>query len=157
MERALRKTLLDGAFTSVSIQRSRVMSAIRGKGNKSTEAKLQMALVSRGIRGFVMHPRTLPGKPDFLFSKEKLAVFVDGCFWHGCPICGHIPKTRSKFWRTKFQRNRNRDRKANTELGKLGFSVYRVWECELRRDPTRVVKTILQHRAASRSASSLMQ
>ncbi|MGD9382298.1 MAG: very short patch repair endonuclease, partial [Candidatus Thorarchaeota archaeon] len=73
----------------------------------------------------------LKGKPDFFFPEKRVVVFVDGCFWHGCPKCGHVPKTNSAFWRTKIQRNKERDNRTSTLLQEQGFTVIRFWEHEL--------------------------
>jgi DNA mismatch endonuclease (patch repair protein) len=73
------------------------MSLIRGKGNKQTEQALLALLKRDKITGWRRH-LPLPGKPDFAFTKQKVAVFVDGCFWHGCPKCYTRPKTNRKFW-----------------------------------------------------------
>jgi DNA mismatch endonuclease Vsr len=111
------------------------MGAIKGKGNKTTEVRLRMALVRQGLGGFRLHAAQLPGRPDFYFSSEQVAVFVDGCFWHGCPICGHTPKTRSAFWLAKFERNQARDRK-NVRLLRIGgIKVIRFWEHQLNNAP----------------------
>ncbi|MCK5612353.1 very short patch repair endonuclease [Candidatus Pacearchaeota archaeon] len=132
MEKRLKKHLKDGKFDNVSKQRSKVMSSIRGKHNRSTEICLKMALVRSGINGWKLHSQKLPGTPDFYFHSPKLAVFVDGCFWHGCPKCGHIPKTRSEFWEAKIKRTKQRDRKKRSELRKIGISTLGVWEHELK-------------------------
>jgi len=108
------------------------MSAIRGKHNQSTELRLRMALVKAGVRGWRLHIEELPGRPDFYFEGAKLAVFVDGCYWHGCPKCGHIPKTRTAFWKAKIKRNQERDKIKNLELRKLGTKSLRIWEHELK-------------------------
>src|SRR5688500_15793960 len=97
MEKLLRETLPGGQFLNVPKVRSRAMSAIRGKNNRSTEIKFRMALVRAGISGWSIH-ENLPGRPDVYFSGARVAVFLDGCFWHGCARCGHIPKTNSLFW-----------------------------------------------------------
>jgi DNA mismatch endonuclease (patch repair protein) len=131
MERFLKSKLENGSFGAVSSQRSRIMSAIRGKHNKTTELVLKMALVRAGVKGWVLHPATICGKPDFYFPSRRLAVFVDGCFWHGCPRCGHTPKTRSEFWQAKLQRNRERDRKTTKKLKRRGIRVLRMWEHDL--------------------------
>lgn len=107
------------------------MRAVKGKGNKTTERALRMGLVRMGLRGWVTTPYDVPGKPDFLFPEEKLAIFVDGCFWHGCPNCGHIPKKNTAFWETKIQRNKQRDEKNNQRLTALGYVVLRFWEHDL--------------------------
>jgi DNA mismatch endonuclease (patch repair protein) len=80
-----------------------------------------------------MHPR-LPGSPDFYFKSSRLAVFVDGCFWHGCRRCGHIPKTNTSFWAAKLSRNRERDRDVARDLRARGIVVVRIWEHELTSD-----------------------
>ena len=129
MERSL-KNLLPSGFENVSVVRSRVMGKIRARNNRSTELRLRMALIRQGRRGWVLHP-DLPGKPDFFFEREKLAIFVDGCFWHGCRKCGHIPKTRSVFWSAKIERNRLRDRNTARTLKASGITVLRIWEHSL--------------------------
>ena len=106
MELILRKKLKNGRFINVSPERSRMMGNIRSKGNRSTEKSFRFALVRAGISGWVLHPKRILGTPDFYFAKENVAIFVDGCFWHGCRKCGHLPATRSVFWRTKFEHNK---------------------------------------------------
>lgn len=132
MERYLKDVLGSRKFEDVCTTRSRTMAAIRGKGNKSTELRLRMALVRLGIAGWHLHSRALPGKPDFFFENERVAVFVDGCFWHGCPKCGHTPKTRSAFWVAKFERNKERDRRNVRSLMNSGIEVVRLWEHQLK-------------------------
>ncbi len=132
MEKVLKKYLKNGKFDNVTDERSKTMSAIRGKNNRTTEVKLRMALIRGGYSGFKLHVCDLPGTPDFYFKKTKLALFVDGCYWHGCPKCGHIPKTRSEFWEAKINRTKQRDRKKKRELNRLGVSVLRIWEHELK-------------------------
>jgi DNA mismatch endonuclease (patch repair protein) len=131
MERHLKSKLPNGEFVGVTLERSRIMSAIRGKSNKTTELRLRMALVRRGIAGWTLHPGSLQGNPDFFFPSSRVAVFVDGCFWHGCPRCGHTPKTRSQFWSAKLERNKQRDRRTGRLLGKMGVQVIRIWEHDL--------------------------
>jgi len=132
MERRLRKTLKGGKFTNVPEKRSRTMSAIHGKNNRTTELILRMALVRAGIKGWKTNVKDLPGKPDFFFNKQKLAVFVNGCFWHGCPKCGHYPKTRSSFWKMKILRNKERDKKNRLRLHGKGIMVTNIWEHSLK-------------------------
>ncbi len=108
------------------------MRAIRSRGNRSTEWRLRAKLMGRGIRGWELHPRNVFGVPDFFFPAERLAVFVDGCFWHSCPRCGHMPKTNADYWRLKIARNRQRDRTVSRGLRKSGCTVVRFWECEVR-------------------------
>ena len=110
--------------------RSIIMSKIRSKGNRSTELKMRMLLVRKGISGWQIHPRNTHGNPDFVFPELRLAIFVDGCFWHGCPRCGHLPKTNTKYWDTKLKRNIERDTRQRSLLSQIGWKVMRVWEHE---------------------------
>lgn len=132
MERYLQIRLGSRKFDDVDKVRSRTMSAIRGKGNKSTELALRMALVRAKVSGWKMHPTHLKGKPDFFFPRQKIAVFVDGCFWHSCPVCGHTPSTRKRFWGAKLRRNRERDLATVVSLEGAGITVLRIWEHELK-------------------------
>jgi len=86
------------------------------------------------------------GRPDFVFPARRLAVFVDGCFWHGCPRHGTMPKGNRSFWRAKITRNRERDREVGAELRRLGWKVLRVWEHELTvRNERRLVARLGRH------------
>ena len=111
-------------------QRSRNMSSIRSKGNATTEKRFMEILRSSKITGWRRHVK-LPGKPDFAFRKQKVAVFIDGCFWHGCPRCYRLPEDNRPYWRSKLLSNRRRDRRANRELHKLGWRPLRFWEHSL--------------------------
>ena len=139
MEKDLRKKLKNGRFENVPPKRSKTMSSIRGKGNKTTEVKFRLMLVRAGMRGWKLHPRGITGNPDFFFPQSQVAVFLDGCFWHGCPKCGHVPKTNSGFWKAKIQKNRARDRKNRAKLTKEGVRVVRFWEHELKTSPKRCI------------------
>lgn len=110
------------------------MGAVRGRSNRTTELKMRMGLVRSGISGWQSNRDDLPGKPDFYFSSEKLAIFVDGCFWHGCEMCGHIPKTNQEFWRAKIERNRQRHEIVSRLLEKEDIQSIRFWEHELKHD-----------------------
>lgn len=134
--------LPDGEFKNVPKSRSLAMGKIRGKGNATTEKRFRYALVSQGIRGWVLHPKEVIGKPDVYFVKEKIAIFLDGCFWHGCPKCGHIPKTNRKFWHTKILRNMERDKEKARILRKSGIKVVRFWEHKLLEEPSACVEKI---------------
>jgi DNA mismatch endonuclease (patch repair protein) len=90
-----------------------------------------------------VRPTGIYGRPDFVFLNPMVAIFVDGCFWHGCPSCGHIPTLNRPFWRTKLQQNRTRDRKVNTHLIEHGFRVVRIWECRLKMEPEASVELIM--------------
>jgi DNA mismatch endonuclease (patch repair protein) len=116
----------------VDKKRSKNMQAIRAKGNKSTELKLVKLFRENKITGWRRH-LPLPGKPDFTFRNEKLTLFVDGCFWHRCPKCFRNPKTNAEFWKNKIENNVKRDRKVTNELKQAGWSVVRLWECQLKK------------------------
>ncbi len=108
-------------------KRSQVMAAIRSNGNKATELKLASILRAHGITGWRRH-QPLPGKPDFVFRRERLAIFVDGCFWNGCPKNGRKPESNQNYWNKKLARNRSRDLKVCRELRKNHWGVLRFWE-----------------------------
>lgn len=122
-------------------QRKRNMSRIRGK-NTSPELKLRKMLWESGIRGYRVHYK-LPGKPDIVFTRKKVVVFVDGCFWHKCPVCFRPPETNAEFWDEKLQKNVERDLKVTKELEDLGWTVLRFWEHEVKKTPEDVVARIL--------------
>jgi DNA mismatch endonuclease, patch repair protein len=112
-------------------QRSRIMFAVRSKGNKSTEECLIKIMKNYNIIGWRRN-WPLSGKPDFVFPKHSLAVFVDGCFWHGCPRCYTEPKKNAEYWREKIRRNILRDRKNSRLLRSKGWHVIRIWEHSLK-------------------------
>lgn len=113
-------------------KRSALMSRIRGS-NTSPELKLRRVLFSRGFR-YRLNLRSLPGRPDIVFPRDKVAVFVDGCFWHSCPRHRAWPTTRSSFWREKLTANRSRDLRVSAILRGRGWLVVRIWEHEIEED-----------------------
>jgi DNA mismatch endonuclease, patch repair protein len=107
------------------------MAAIRGRNNKTTEAMLVSLLRRNQIWGWRRH-LPIPGRPDFTFTAQRLTIFIDGCFWHGCPKhSGHVSKS-GVFWTEKIQNNRARDVRVTRELKSRGWRVLRVWEHQLR-------------------------
>jgi DNA mismatch endonuclease, patch repair protein len=120
-------------------KRSDVMSRIRSRGNAQTELALVSLLKAHGITGWRRHfklkvqgsKKTV--RPDFVFPRERVVVFVDGCFWHGCPLHGTRPKGNAAFWRRKIEGNMARDRRVHRALRRSGWSVLRLWEHALRR------------------------
>jgi DNA mismatch endonuclease (patch repair protein) len=126
-------------------KRSRVMSRIRSRGNKDTELRLIAILRRYRVVGW-RRGQKLIGNPDFVFRNEKVAVFVDGCFWHGCPRCYRAPTSNEGYWTTKHARNRLRDKKVSRGLRRLGWRVVRIWEHQLRK-PESALKRILRARS----------
>ncbi len=112
-------------------KRSEVMSRIRGRGNRDTELVFRSLLRGAGITGWRRHYR-IPGRPDFAFPKPRVAVFLDGCFWHQCPKCSRLPKGNRAFWKTKLSANVARDRRVSATLRRSGWVVVRIWEHALR-------------------------
>lgn len=121
-------------------KRSQVMAAIPAKGNKATEQKLAAILRASGITGWRRNQRVF-GKPDFVFRSERVAVFVDGCFWHGCRWHCRMPKSRGYFWKPKIARNKARDREVGRILRKRGWKILRVWEHSLK-EPAKVLERL---------------
>jgi len=138
-------------------KRSEVMSRIRSRGNAATELALARVLRANGITGWRRQQKLIVEKlmvdggrrrgkghqpsaknhqlavrPDFVFLKSHTAIFVDGCFWHGCPRHGTRPKGNAAFWKKKFAANRDRDRLVNRTLRRAGWRVLRIWEHTLR-------------------------
>lgn len=112
-------------------ERSRLMAQIRSTGT-GPERRLRCALWTAGLRYRLRN--TLPGKPDVVFPAAKVAVFVDGCFWHGCPLHGRVPHANQAFWLKKFTRNIARDLAADAALTALGWLPLRLWEHEIEQD-----------------------
>lgn len=115
-------------------ERSANMARIRGK-NTGPEMRVRRIAHSMGLR-FRLHRKDLPGRPDLVFPKHRLAVFVHGCFWHRHPGCGRAstPSTRPEFWRAKFDANVERDLHQQAALTERGWKVLVLWECELKDD-----------------------
>lgn len=121
-------------------QRSYNMSQIKSKDTKPELCLRKILLLSK-IKNFRTN-YVLPGKPDLVFAKNKLAIFIDGCFWHKCPKCFVKPATRSKFWEEKIKKNVSRDKEINKTIRGLGWKILRFWEHEINMNPGKVVKKI---------------
>jgi DNA mismatch endonuclease (patch repair protein) len=117
------------------------MAAVKGRGNVSTELRAILLFKANCINGWRRGSR-LPGRPDFVFAKQRVAVFVDGDFWHGHPTRFRVPKTRTDFWLKKIQTNRSRDLRVARILRKMGWLVIRIWESRLKEDPDGVGRRI---------------
>lgn len=112
--------------------RSSIMQKVRSQGNKSTELQLITLFRDNGIKGW---RRNYPvkGRPDFVFPDQKVAIFVDGCFWHGHDCRNTRPKENEKYWQEKRERNIRRDEAVTNIFGNRGWTVVRIWECELKK------------------------
>jgi len=118
------------------------MGLIRSTGNQTTEVALARLLRSNRITGWRRH-LPLPGRPDFCFPGNGVAIFVDGCFWHACPRCYARPASNTAFWDRKRADNLARDKRVGRELRSMGFRVIRIYEHELKK-PTTVLRRILR-------------
>ena len=152
-------------------KRSAVMARIRSRGNAATELALARLLRAHGISGWHRHlliratvdssklkvdgrkrrgkdhqpsakNHQLTVRPDFIFARSRMAVFVDGCFWHGCPKHGTKPKGNAAFWRRKFSHNKKRDALVTLTLRQAGWRVIRIWECALKKHPLNCLRRI---------------
>lgn len=123
-------------------QRSFNMSRIKST-NTEPELKLRRLLYSHGCRGYRVHYK-LTGKPDIVFVSKKVAIFIDGCFWHKCPKCFVMPQTRKKFWKKKIEGNMVRDKEVNYRLKENKWKVIRFWEHEVRKNPEKCAKKIIR-------------
>src|SRR5579862_5643579 len=111
-------------------KRSEIMARVRGRGNKATEMALAAFFRRHGIAGWRRHVQVF-GNPDFVFAKSRVAVFVDGCFWHSCPKHASQPTSNQEFWTAKLARNKARDGLVTRRLRQSGWRVLRVWQHEL--------------------------
>lgn len=120
------------------------MSRIRAKDTKP-ELLLRSLLRQAGRSGYRLHYRRVPGRPDIVYVKHRLAVFVHGCFWHGCPRCRpRTPKTNATFWLNKIAANQVRDARKSAALRKLGWGVLVIRECQLRKHPEMQVRRVVK-------------
>ena len=127
--------------------RSRMMSGIRGKDTEP-EIIVRKFLHAQGFR-FRLHRKDLPGRPDIVLPKYRVAILVQGCFWHGHEDCRlfRLPKSRTEFWKEKIEANRARDKKNLTLLGELGWRTLQIWECAMK-GPAKENSELISHRLA---------
>jgi len=124
---------------------SKVMSANKAKNTKP-EMLFRKALWAEGIRGYRCNYKNAPGRPDIAFPKKKIAIFVNGCFWHGCPYCKlPLPKNNTEFWSEKFKKNKERDIKKEGLLKKDGWKVIIIWDCRLKADLKKNIQIVKKH------------
>lgn len=124
--------MISGGESKIDPARSELMSRVRS-ADTAPELKLRKLLHALGYR-YRLHRRDLPGTPDLVFPSRQKVIFVHGCFWHRHPGCrkATMPKTRTEFWRKKFEDNVRRDKKIYKSLEAIGWQVLIVWECELK-------------------------
>lgn len=121
---------------------SKAMSSNKPK-NTIPELLLRKALWQINLRGYRIHSKLIEGRPDIVYPKLKIAIFVNGCFWHRCPNCKlPLPKHNREFWKEKFNKNILRDKKVYKQLKKEGWSVLIIWECQIKSDLTKVLSGI---------------
>ena len=111
-------------------KRSWIMARVKSKGGKSTELKIIQILKEKGLKGWRRNFK-LHGKPDFVYPKLRVAIFVDGCFWHGCKKHCRLPSSNQEYWIAKIERNKARDKAISKELKTMGWDVIRIWEHEI--------------------------
>lgn len=123
---------------------SKVMSANKAKDTKP-ELILRKALWKSGVRGYRLHSRDLVGRPDISFPSKKVAIFVNGCFWHRCPHCDlPLPRSNTKFWEDKFLKNKERDIRKVEQLSNIGWVSLVLWECQIRKDIEHCIDEVKQ-------------
>lgn len=134
--------MADGPLINPPPSSESVSKSMKGNVAKDTtpELKLRRLLREAGWPGYRLHWKKAPGRPDIAYPGRKVAIFVNGCFWHRCPHCEpSIPKSNTEFWTEKFRRNKERDERKVGELEQAGWTVRTVWECQVRDDPQSVL------------------
>ena len=123
---------------------SKLMSSNSGK-NTSLEIQFRKRLWKNGNRGYRLHNKKLPGKPDISFQKYKIAIFINGCFWHRCPYCNFpLPKFNYEFWKNKFDKNIERDKRNIKRLKEIGWSPITIWECQIKKNSEKYTNKIIE-------------
>ncbi|MHB1841836.1 MAG: very short patch repair endonuclease [Sulfobacillus sp.] len=140
-------------MTETAATRSRTMARIRAK-NTGLEWLFRRNLWAEQLRGYRLHLSSLPGSPDIAFTKRKVAVFLDGCFWHGCPRCYHAPKNNAEYWKAKVDRNRRHDATVNAALTSSGWTVLRLWEHDIRERSDDCIRLVEEASATKKPSRS---
>lgn len=124
---------------------SNVMKANRGRDTKP-ELLMRRALRDVGLGGYRLNWKNAPGRPDISYPGRKVAIFVNGCYWHRCPYCNpSTPNSNKRYWRWKFTRNKERDERKKKEIKRLGWKVFTFWECLIKRDPIKYAKKVMDY------------
>ncbi len=142
-----RSYIRDGRAPIPADERTSALMSRIGARNTGPEMALRLALREAGLPGYRLHYKKVPGRPDIAFVGRRVAIFVHGCFWHGCPHCRPArPKSNTGFWDQKLDRNRARDKRKAAELRRGGWQVITIWECRLKKAPAlqlgRIVKAL---------------
>ena len=124
-------------------ERSTIMRAVKSSNNKSTELLLIQLLKQYKTTGWRRNYKIF-GNPDFVFQKKKLAIFVDGCFWHGHDCRNMTPTSNKQYWENKLLKNKQRDALVNQRLLDLNWRVFRIWECDLKKRPVEIIIQLKQ-------------
>ncbi len=120
---------------------SAIMSANKGKDTKP-ELIFRKALFKAGLRGYRLHWK-IAGKPDITYPGRKIAIFINGCFWHRCPHCKpHMPRSNTEYWERKFSKNKERDKKNERVLKEAGWQVLVIWECQLKENLEKCIQQV---------------
>lgn len=128
------------------------MQAVKGKGTR-LEKRLWAMLAGMGLKGWKKNAENITGKPDVAFVNQRLAIFIDGCFWHGCPYCRRkLPDTNCAYWERKIKRNVSLAKSYNRQLRRDGWTVIRIWEHDIA-DTTRIKSQILNALQSKESGS----
>jgi DNA mismatch endonuclease (patch repair protein) len=123
-------------------RRSQLMSSIKSRGNKRTELAMAKLLRSYHVTGWRRHLQ-IPGKPDFVFRSNQAALFIEGCFWNGCPNHYSAPTSNAAFWHKKFLCNKKNDQAVNKKLKSRGWRVLRLWEHDLQLHPRLCIRRVI--------------
>lgn len=124
-------------------ERSKIMRSVKSSKNESTEIKMIGIFKENKIKGWKRN-YTLFGNPDFVFPKQKVVVFTDGCFWHGHNCRNVNPSTNMNYWKKKISRNIKRDNLVNSVLSEKGWKIYRIWECEIKEKNPKKIDELLR-------------
>lgn len=127
--------------TFTRAERSEIMRRVKGR-DTSVELLLRKALWAEGLHGYRLDVKRLPGRPDVVFGPLKVALFVDGCFWHGCPRHCRMPSSNRAYWEKKIGRNVERDKISAATLREQGWRVIRFWEHQVRKDPGHLARRV---------------
>lgn len=132
--------------------RSQIMARVRSTGNRSTELAIIKVFRAYRISGW-RRRWPIVGKPDFVWPRLNVALFIDGCFWHGCPSHCRLPATNKRYWIAKIKNNQKRDRSVRRELQNKGWTILRVWEHEIKH-PEKVISKVRNALLIEQASSS---